>query len=257
MSFDACAALVAKGDPDRFASAMTAPVAQRGYLLALYAFNLEVARAPWVSSEAGINEIRLQWWADAVDEIYCGAKPRAHEVMAPLAEVIRATDLPAAPFQALITARRHDIYAERFDDMDGLTAYLAATSGGLMGLAAHALGAPNNAVAAQFGLGVGAANLIGALPELIAAGRNPLPKGDDAQTLRALAAMGLSALAAARTNRYAVPKAARPALLAGWRANGPLRAAHNKPEPLLRETWSGSEFGRRSGLIMRTVTGRW
>jgi len=46
MSFDACAALVAKGDPDRFLSAMTAPVALRGRLLTLYAFNLEVARAP-------------------------------------------------------------------------------------------------------------------------------------------------------------------------------------------------------------------
>lgn len=257
MSFDACAALVAKGDPDRFASAMTAPVALRGRLLALYAFNLEVARAPWVSSEPGINEIRLQWWADAVDEIYADAVPRAHEVAAPLAEVIRGADLPAGLFRALIAARRHDIYAERFADMDALTAYLQATSGGLMALAAQALGAVDGTVPAQFGLGMGAANLIVALPELIAAGRNPLPKGGDSDHMRALATIGLEALAVARSNRRAVPSVARPALLAGWRADGPLRAAKRNPEHAMQMPWSGSEFQRRAGLLWRGFSGRW
>ena len=51
MSLDACADLVNRGDPDRFRSAMLAPMPIRGDLLALYAFNLEVARAPWVTNE--------------------------------------------------------------------------------------------------------------------------------------------------------------------------------------------------------------
>ncbi len=48
MSIDACAALVEKGDPERFLPAMTAPVELRGRLMVLYAFNLEVARAALV-----------------------------------------------------------------------------------------------------------------------------------------------------------------------------------------------------------------
>jgi phytoene synthase len=257
MSYDACAALVAKGDPDRFLSAMTAPVALRGRLLALYAFNLEVARAPWVSAEAGINEIRLQWWADAVDEIYAGKTARAHEAIAPLAEVIREANLPRPLFEALIRARRHDIYAERFEDMGALVAYLEATSGGLMALAARALGAPENAISLKFGTGAGAGSLIVALPALIAAGRNPLPKGDDAESLRALAKLGIDAIAISRLGRRTVPQAARPALLAGWRAMGPLRAALAQPQRCLQETWSGSEFQRRASLLLRAATGRW
>ena len=70
MSIDACAALVRRGDPDRFRAAMTAAPDQRGRLMVLYAFNLEVARAPWVASEPMLAEMRLQWWADAIAEIY-------------------------------------------------------------------------------------------------------------------------------------------------------------------------------------------
>ena len=45
----AVAGLVERGDPERWRSAMTAPPAARPGLMALYAFNLEVARAPWVA----------------------------------------------------------------------------------------------------------------------------------------------------------------------------------------------------------------
>ena len=257
MSLDACAALVSKGDPDRFSSAMTAPVEARGRLLTLYAFNLEVARAPWVSPEPGINEIRLQWWADAIDEIYAGKPARAHEVVMPLADAIKAHHLPQARFSALIEARRHDIYSERFADLDALLAYCEATSGGLMALAAAVLGAPDNKVATTFGTGLGVANLIVALPSLIAAGRNPLPKEDDVETLRALAGQGRELLRTARSKRRAVPQAARPALLAGWRANGPLSAALAQPQRCLQVPWAGSEFKRRVGLMLRATTGRW
>ena len=47
--WQACADLVRAGDPDRFAAAMLAPVAKRGPLMALHAFALEIARAPWVT----------------------------------------------------------------------------------------------------------------------------------------------------------------------------------------------------------------
>ena len=66
MTLAACAAMVARGDPDRFLAVMAAPVTVRARLLPLYAFNLEVARAPWVTDEALIAEMRLQWWRDVV-----------------------------------------------------------------------------------------------------------------------------------------------------------------------------------------------
>ena len=48
---------------------MAAPLAARQILFPLYAFNVEVARAPWVASEPMIGEMRLQWWRDVLEEI--------------------------------------------------------------------------------------------------------------------------------------------------------------------------------------------
>jgi phytoene/squalene synthetase len=85
MTLTACAALVERGDPDRFRAAMAAPPPARNVLFPLYAFNLEVARAPQVASEPLIGEMRLQWWRDALAEIAAGGPVRRHEVTTPLA----------------------------------------------------------------------------------------------------------------------------------------------------------------------------
>ena len=84
----ACAALVQKADPDRFAATMAAKPAAREKLLPIYAFNVEVARAPWVTQESMIAEMRLQWWRDALEEIKAGGMVRRHEVVTPLALVL-------------------------------------------------------------------------------------------------------------------------------------------------------------------------
>ena len=66
MSLDACADLVARGDPDRWQALMAAPVAARAKLLPLFALNLELARIPWATKEPMIAEMRLQWWREVV-----------------------------------------------------------------------------------------------------------------------------------------------------------------------------------------------
>jgi hypothetical protein len=75
---------------------MATPPEARAVLFPLYAFNLEVSRAPWVTEEPMIAEMRLQFWRDVAEEIGQGAPPRAHEVAAPLAEAVRAEDAGAA-----------------------------------------------------------------------------------------------------------------------------------------------------------------
>ena len=68
----ACAELVARGDPVRFRATMAAPLAVRKALFPLYALNLEVARAPWLTEEPMIAEMRLQFWRDVVEEAGAG-----------------------------------------------------------------------------------------------------------------------------------------------------------------------------------------
>ena len=112
MSLDACARLVEQGDPDRFAATMAAPLAARARLLPLYAFNLEVARAPWVASEPMIAEMRLQWWRDVLDD----PARRAHEVAGPLHDLIREAALPVDVLDRMAAARRWDVWREPFED---------------------------------------------------------------------------------------------------------------------------------------------
>ena len=85
----ACAALVQSADPDRFMATMAAPVAARRVLFPIFALNIEIARAPWVTQETMIAEMRLQWWRDALAEIAAGGPVRRHEVITPLADVLR------------------------------------------------------------------------------------------------------------------------------------------------------------------------
>ena len=77
------AALVRRHDPDRFLTALFAPPDKRDDLLALYAFNHELARAREVVSEPPLALIRLQWWREVVE----GAR-RRHETAAPLGDAL-------------------------------------------------------------------------------------------------------------------------------------------------------------------------
>ena len=250
MTIAACAELVQRGDPDRFLAVMAAPAALRARLFPLYAFNLEVARAPWVTQEPLIAEMRLQWWRDVVENAASGAA-RAHEVAGPLHEVIRDFRLPVDVMDRLIAARRWDIHREPHEGPEALVQYLEDTGAGLMWLAARALGAPDGAEAAvrAYGWAAAAAGYLRAVPALEARGRQPLPEGMMPQ---GLARLGLERLAEARRHRRAVSRDIAPAMLAGWQAEGLLRqvvAGQNSPElPEVRKRW---------GLLWQAFTGRW
>lgn len=246
-----CAALVEKGDPDRFLATMAAPAALRARFWPLYAYNLEIARAPWASREPMIAEMRLQWWVDALEEIAAGRPPRAHEVVGPLAEVIAAAGLDCAPLIAMAEARHWDVWSEPMAD---LPAHLDATAGNLMWAAARAAGAPLAAepVVRDFAFGAGLASWFRAAPELIARGRQPLPEGD----LSRLAAEGQARMAAARRQRSRLGPGGV-ALLAGWRADATLAFARAHPEQIATGLPVEAEAARRGRLLWRSLTGRW
>ena len=256
MSAEAVARLVERGDPDRWRSAMTAPPERRAGLMALYAFNLEIARAPWVTSESMLAQIRLRWWAEALGEIYDGRPPRRHEVAVPLAVAVAEADLPRRLFDEMIAAREADAEQAPHADRAGLLRYLDQTAGHLMELAARSLGAEGAAlpVVRAFARGAGAAVYLRALPELAARGRTPLPADTGPADL---ARVGLAALALARAKRDRVPRAAAPALLAGWQAGRVLRQAAADPAAAEAGRLTASEFRARASLAARALSGWW
>ncbi len=256
MTIDACAALVERGDPDRFAATMAAPVAARAPLFVLYAFNLEVARAPWVTKEAMIAEMRLQWWRDIVEQAGQGVT-RAHEVAGPLATLIRDRNLPLDVLDRLVEARRRDVYSDPFEDDAAFDAYLDDTAGGLMWCAALALGAAPKAEAPVRALGyaAGLAAYLRAVPALEERGRLPLVDGRPSAVMT-LAQKGLSRYADYRAKRHLVPAAARPALFAGWQAKSLLAQAAAEPQRVADGTLGISEFQRRFSLLRAAFAGR-
>ena len=247
---DACAALVERGDAERFAAVMAAPVPVRGRLFVLYAFNLEVARAPWVTKEPMIAEMRLQWWRDIVAEAGEGRPARAHEVAGPLSALIREAGLPVDVLDRLVEARRWDVYREGFEDRAAFDAYLEDTGAGLMWLSGLALGAQGEDEAALRGLGwaAGLAAFLRAVPELEARGRVPLVDGRPA-AVAALAREGLGRIAGARGGLRRLGGAARAATIAAWQAEGLLRLAAAEPARVAEGRLQLAEFARRWGLL--------
>jgi phytoene/squalene synthetase len=245
----ACAELVQRGDPDRFLSAMTGPVAAREVLFPLYAFNLELARAPYVTQDPIIARMRLQFWTDTLDEIAAGKPPRAHEVAKPLAHVVRETGADLVRLHAMVEARVADIGEAGPVDADAVIAYARGTAGNLMAVAGGALGGEDRQGYERIGTAQGIANWLLAQPALRAAGRGFVAPGGEVYV--DLAQRGLQMLSPVKTGPVA------PALRAAWRTKGVLKRAARDPEGVMAGTIGGSEFARRGGLLWRNLTGGW
>lgn len=258
MSFDAdliaCAQLVERGDPDRFAATMAAPVEARKVLFPVYAFNVEVSRAPWVTQEAIIAEMRLQWWTDALEEIASGGLVRRHEVVTSLAHVLDAK--AARLLQRVVEARLWDVYRDPFEDHAAFSKYIEDTAASLLLAASQALTGDTPAAFRDLGYASGLAQFLRAVPELERQGRRPLVDGRP-EAVKALATDGLNRLQQARRGRGSMPRAAQPIALAAWQAGPVLKQAQADPRRVADGTLGASETARKARLIWQAATGRW
>jgi phytoene/squalene synthetase len=258
MSLAACADLVQRADPDRFLASMAAPPPARAVLLPVHAFNVEISRAPWVTKEPMIAEMRLQWWRDALEEIFEGRQPRAHEVVTPLAGILpRALDLRPLMME-MIDARRWDIDGSRIETAEQLERHIDQTAGHHMWVSARLLGASVAAepVVRRFARGAGMAAWLRSVPDWRARGRQPLPD-ETPEAIAGLARGGLADLKAARDARDAAGGPGGAAMLSGWRAGHFLRQAAAAPETVLTGLREEAEFRRRGMLLLRALSGRW
>lgn len=101
--------LVRGADRDRFLGALFAPEPRREGLLALLAFDHELARTRAVTREPMLARIRLEWWREAVVEAVGEGKPRAQPIVESLSETARRHRLTAESLTALIDAREEEI----------------------------------------------------------------------------------------------------------------------------------------------------
>lgn len=158
-----CHDLVRVGARDRYLASLFAPDNKRRMLLALYAFDLEIARIAHAVSDPHIGLIRQQWWLDTLDGIYGGSVP-AHPVAEELARAISISTLPMHALRALVTAREFDLYGDPMPNLQALETYLGETSSAVIQLASVILAGeearPSAAAAGLAGVALGLARLI-------------------------------------------------------------------------------------------------
>jgi len=220
---------VRRVDPDRWlASRFIADPGARADVLALYAFDYELARVGHVTSSDLAAEIRLAWWREALESIRSGAGPPAHPVAQALARVVIARALPLAPFETMISARIDSLGEERLEWAQA-TAWAEGAQGPLARLAVRVLcPAADEALATPAGVVWG----------LVLLRRSGRAGGDQFDH-------GLRArLAEARAAVRRLPTAAFPAALPATLARADLRST------------TPGELEKRVRLALAAMTGR-
>ncbi|MBL8643067.1 MAG: squalene/phytoene synthase family protein [Rhodospirillaceae bacterium] len=231
---DAIAEVVRREDRDRFLTAQFVPVSARADVLALYAFNAELAKIRSHVSETMIGRIKLQWWRDVVAAIYAGqGAPKGNPITEALAAAVARHNLPRGPFDALLDARERDM-----DDdapamtMADLETYAEGTAGQLLLLALKVLEVEGAEEAARHvGIAYALSGILRAVLVHARENRLYLPGVTSVEDLRntqatanvvaEIAALAESHLAKARALK--TPRAAVPALLLGTIAGQTLK----------------------------------
>jgi len=270
--------LIRRYDPDRFLTALFAPADRREDLFALYAFNLEVAKTREVVSEPLLGRIRLQWWREAIDEIYAGSL-RRHEVAEPLAGAIRRHGVPRALFDRLIDAREFDLEDTAPATLAALEDYAEATGGALVELALHILGAAGPAALAagrRAGTAWALTGLARAVPFHARARRQYLPaevmaeagaserdlfelraSAPLAEAVRQVAEAARRHLASAREARSELPGRAVPALLPATLAGLYLERLDAIGHDVLARPAEIGRLRRQLGVLRAALGGRY
>lgn len=160
-------ALIRRVDPDRWLSSRFIADAQaRADVITLYAYDHELARAPKVTSNPLLGEIRLTWWREMLDEAYDGRPVRKHPSAQALADVISRRGVPREPLEAMIDGRYRELDPTPLPADDAL-AWARDTAGVAAELAAGLL-APGTDVSHARGAGAAwaMARQAGAVPAL-------------------------------------------------------------------------------------------
>lgn len=219
--------LVRRVDPDRWlTSRFVADPAARADVVALYAFDHELARARRAASTPLLAEIRLTWWREVLAQIFAQQPVRRHPVAEALAAAVRRHALPRTLLEAMIDGQVAALDFPALDPPQAL-AWADAVEGSAARLAAAVLDASADAEAAAL------AGRAWGLALLLRAGTAPRD---------AVEAPLRDALAALRRRNLGV--AVLPALLPARLSRFDL--ACREPGPL----------GKRLSLVAASVTGR-
>ncbi|MBT4932809.1 MAG: squalene/phytoene synthase family protein [Rhodospirillaceae bacterium] len=252
-----CHDMVHRLDRDRLMCAMVAPPGKRDALVALLAFNLEIATIPELVSEPMLGEIRLQWWRETLTRLYDGNSVD-HPVALGLAEAIEKADLSKSLFDRYLDARAFDLNGEPPASMMVMEKYVEDTAGVLHTLMAEVLGLAGLAqdLRPQVGEAVAHGGVAWAMTGLLATvdfhakrGRSYLP-ADQEDGVKALTQAAERHIGKARSARSRVPKSMLPIML-------PVGLAEQNLKQLLSGGARRQGISRLFGFYWKVLSGKY
>jgi phytoene synthase len=266
-------------DRDRYLTTLYAPESKRPALLALYAFNAEIASVRDRIREALPGEVRLQWWRDVIE---AGANDDAsgHPVAEQLLAAIREYSLPKQAFLDYLEARIFDLYDDPMPARTDLEGYCGETAGAIIQLSAlmldPAAAAGSAEAAGHAGCAQAMTGILTLLPihrargqcfiprDLLAAAGTTLEEfltsGDSPSALGAVSAMTALArehLVAFESRAGQLPESLRPAFLPLSLTKAVLTRVEKHPRDLLLGKLGQVSQWRKQWLLFRRATRGW
>ncbi|MCJ8239353.1 phytoene/squalene synthase family protein [Peteryoungia algae] len=133
-----CLQTLRETDRDRYLAALLTPADRRAAIVALYAYNAELARVRDLVREPLPGEVRLQYWRDLLEGAAHG-ETAANPVAAELIRAVQAWRLPVAPLIAMADARIFDLYDDPMETTNMFEGYAGETASALIQLASLVL----------------------------------------------------------------------------------------------------------------------
>jgi len=148
-------------DSDAFLATLLAAPAIREDIFTLLAFRHEIETIRTKVTEPLMGRIRLQWWRDEIRAITAGGKPPAHEVLQPLAAMLKAGRLPAALLLELLEAHERDFAEAQWQSLEELQAHALAITTPVVRAQLHLAGLAMPDKLAHMAAGMGLVRLLG------------------------------------------------------------------------------------------------
>lgn len=227
-----CETLLRERDRDLWLACLFAPQPARRHIHAIYAYAIETADVRARVTQPLLGEMRLRWWADAIEDVAseAGQGARAHPIADALLDTIARFDLPRDELAALAETRMEfELYDDPPPTLESVERFCRTIMARPMRWSARILGAEVSDAGAfdAAGMALGLTRILRALPAH-AEGQSLLPLDllsrhnvlpDDIRARRDSPALR-AALAELRTRALAHYEAAR-----GMAAATPGRAA--------------------------------
>ncbi len=272
-----CLQALQETDRDRYLASLLTPADRRAAIVALYAYNAELARVRDVVREPLPGEVRLQYWRDLLEGSAHG-ETAANPVAAELLRAVQAWRLPSSPLVAMADARIFDLYDDPMETTAMFEGYAGETAAALIQLAALVLdteAAEGVAeIAGHAGVALAVAGAILLMPIHRARGQVYLPTqilasvgldretflapaGDDRMgaAIQAFAGFGLDHLRKARAAGR-IPKSLLSAFLPVTLAEPVLKRAMSMGAACLKSDIRPPQWRRQLAMMRLLLTGR-